>query len=95
MIFEKTNYCEIASNFVSELCRLHDVECYQITICRLYNKTAKLFNGVRWHCADIVKYNNEYYLIDLTFCQFFFKFKNNLDGLDVTYNRTLNFKYTT
>lgn len=78
-----TNYCETASDFVSKFCKFENVECYKIPICPGYNKTAELFDGVRWHYANIVKYNNEYYLVDLTISQFFYKYKNNLDRLGV------------
>lgn len=78
-----TNFCVMASDFISDFCKIHNVECYKIPICPGYNKDAKLFNGVRWHYANVVKYNNEYYLVDLTISQFFYKFKNNLDRLGV------------
>lgn len=77
------NYCVKSSKYVEDLCHKYNVECYNVSIFPGYNYSAKLFNGYRHHQANVIKYDNNYYLIDLTYSQFFFDYKNNLDRLGV------------
>ena len=77
------NYCRRSSRYVEDLCRKYNVECHSVSIFPGYNSEARLFDGYRHHHANVIKYDNNYYLVDLTYSQFFFNFKNNLDRLGV------------
>ncbi len=78
-----TNKCVMSSNFVSDICAADGTRCYSLEIYPGYNAEARLFDGSGHHFANIVKYNGEYYLVDVTYSQFFYKVRENLDRLGI------------
>ena len=75
------NKCDDASTYVKKICENYHVKSYVLSIYPGYKKTARLFNGSGYHFANVVKYENKYYLIDLTYSQFFGSIRNNLERL--------------
>ena len=74
------NYCYNASINVKELCNKHKIKCYLLEIHPGYCKKAKLFKGNGFHYANIIKLKN-YYLLDLTYSQFFNLGTTNLERI--------------
>lgn len=76
-----TNDCPKASQYIKDLCDKYQIESYILTIYPGYDKKANLFNGGKFHFANIIKYENKYFLVDVTYSQFFYERQNNLDRL--------------
>lgn len=66
-----TNWCELASKKISELCDRLNIKCYTVLIHPGYSQEQMLFNGCGFHFFNIIKLKNEYYLLDATYSQFF------------------------
>ncbi len=78
-----TNDCKLASNYINKKCLKYNVKCYTFTIYPGYENKIQIYNGSGYHYFNIVKYINDYYLVDVTYSQFFYKNKNNLDRLGI------------
>jgi len=59
------------------------IKCEVVTIYPGYDPSAKLDIDISKHCFNVVEYNSKYYLIDITYAQFFNKSNNHLDRLGV------------
>lgn len=77
------NRCKECSEFIKKICDENNIKSYIIYIYPGYDKKSSLYNGCGFHFANIVRYNNKYYLIDATYSQFFYKFRNNLNRLGI------------
>ena len=71
-----TNDCYKASTIVEKICNDNDIKSRKIEIHPGFSKKHNLCNGNGFHYFNIVKINNNYYLIDCTYRQFF-KIKGN------------------
>lgn len=78
-----TNKCMIASSYVSDFCREEGVSNYNLEIYPGYDANERLFEGSGYHFANIIKYEGEYYLVDVTYPQFFYTVRENLDRLGI------------
>lgn len=78
-----TNDCDKAALHIKKLCDKNNVESYILPIYPGYNNDARLYDGSGYHFANIVKHNNKYELVDVTYSQFFYERRNNLDRLGV------------
>ena len=78
-----SNKCMECSEYIKKICDENNIESYIISIYPGYDKKSMLYNGCGYHFANIIKYNNKYYLIDVTYSQFFYKFRNNLNRLGI------------
>ena len=78
-----TNDCQKAAEYIKQLCDSENIESYVLPIFPGYFEKARLFEGGKFHFANIIKYNNKYYLVDTTYSQFFYERQNNLDRLGV------------
>lgn len=78
-----TNYCRTSANIVKSKCKEHHIDCYVIPIYPGFCKEAKLYRGSGFHFVNIIKYQKEYYLVDLTYSQFFYQRKNNLNRIGI------------
>ena len=78
-----SNDCKKSSIFIDEFCKKNNIESHIITIYPGYNKHANLYDGNGYHYANIIKYNNEYYLIDTTYSQFFYANRNILSRIGI------------
>ena len=76
-----TNYCEDSANYIKTICDRKKIKCFIIPIYPGYTDKINLYNGTGFHFANIVYYNNNYYLIDITYSQFFYKNRNNLERI--------------
>lgn len=76
-----TDHCRSASIYIKKLCNDHHVESYILPIYPGYDDSACLCDGAGYHFANIIKYNNKYYLVDVTYSQFFYTRRNSLDRL--------------
>lgn len=79
--FNFTNDCKEASLYIKKMCDDFKLENYILPIYPGYDEMTALFNGDGYHFANIVKFDNKYYLIDVTYSQFFYQRQNNLDRL--------------
>lgn len=78
-----TNKCMVSARFVSDLCRKDGLQCYELEIQPGYSMSKNLFDGDGYHFANILKYRGEYYLVDVTYSQFFYSVRENLDRLGI------------
>lgn len=78
-----TNYCFKAQLEVNRICQSQKIKNYPIKITPGYAKGSSLDNELNFHCLNIINYNGIYYLIDITFLQFFQNIFNNVDRLGV------------
>lgn len=78
-----TNKCMIASRYVSDICKEEGIQSYNLEIYPGYDARERLFEGSGYHFANIVKYKGEYYLIDVTYPQFFYSIRENLNRLGI------------
>ena len=70
-MFSFEGMCAYSSYKVKEICESKNIECYVLDIEPGYKEDINLFNGSNFHFFNIVKLNNNYYLIDCTYKQFF------------------------
>ncbi len=76
------NKCMQASEIVQTLCDTYHFENYLLAIYPGYQEEAKLYDDTGYHYANIV-YDQKYYLIDVTYPQFFHANQNNLDRIGI------------
>lgn len=72
-----TNKCYKSSRIVKKICDDNDIKCYIVDIHPGFSKNANLCNGNCFHYFNIIENNNNYYLIDCTYRQFF-RVKGNI-----------------
>ncbi len=77
------NDCKKASSFIKNYCNKNKIKSYVISIYPGYDNNANLYDGNGYHFANIIKFNGRYYLVDLTYSQFFYGVRNNLNRLGV------------
>lgn len=75
--------CELAAENIQYLCEQNHFEQKYLIIHPGYMEKANLYNGNGYHYANIVKYNNKYYLVDVTYSQFFYANQNNLNRIGI------------
>jgi len=80
--FDFTNKCVKASLLVRDFCE-NNSDCYLLRIYPGYDSQAALFDGSGLHYANIIKYGGSYYLVDVTYSQFFNKVKENLASMGI------------
>lgn len=73
-----TDYCKITSNYIKDLCQEYEKKCDVIKIePDLDNSAKELCGDNNFHYFNLIYINNESYLVDVTYKQFF-KYSNNL-----------------
>lgn len=72
-----SNDCYKASKHIKKLCKENNITCYTVPIYPGYDKCANLYDGNGYHFASIIKYQGKYYLVDVTYSQFFYTVRNN------------------
>lgn len=77
------NMCGYSSTYVIELCNKLNIRSYMINIEPGYLHESYLFGGSNHHYCTIIELDNEYYLIDCTYKQFFKKGKTDLERLGI------------
>lgn len=78
-----TNYCHKSAIYIKKICDKNNIKSYILPIYPGYYENNKLYNGNGYHFANIIKYNSNYYLVDITYSQFFYIVRNNLDRLGI------------
>ena len=75
--------CGYASFKVVEICNELNIKSYPIIIEPGYIKESPLFEGSNHHYCVIIELDNEYYLVDCTYKQFFKLGKTQIDRLGI------------
>ena len=83
ILFNFTNYCRETSKYIKKICDKEGIKNYLLPIYPGYTNKINLYNGSGYHFANIIYYNNKYYLIDITYSQFFYKDCNNLERIGI------------
>ena len=85
-----SNKCHRASMFIKKLCEKLNLKSYLLPIYPGYDKSSMLYDGNGYHFANVIIYNNKYYLVDTTYSQFFYEVKNNLNRLGIVSTKGCN-----
>lgn len=75
--------CKKSAENIQEICNKMGLKCHTINIDPGYNRDLALYYGDGYHYFNIVELENNYFLIDLTYKQFFLKRQNILERLNV------------
>ena len=78
-----SNECHMCSQYIKKICDDNNIEAYILPIFPGYCEDAMLYDGNGYHFANVIKYNNKYYLVDTTYSQFFYANRNNLSRLGI------------
>ncbi len=69
--FDLQGYCPTSANMVKQIGDVFSIETTKVTIEPAFLKDSPLFNQRKKHCCSLVKVNDELYLVDCTYSQFF------------------------
>ena len=83
--FDLINTCYEVSSFVKEGAERCDLECHIIRIDPGFDSDARLLNGMGYHYFNIIKYQDKYYLVDVSYSQFFTKRLTNFSRMGVPF----------
>lgn len=78
-----SNDCYKASNYIKNICDKNNIKCSILSIFPGYCEEAMLYDGNGYHFANVLEYNDKEYLVDVTYSQFFYTVRNNLNRLGV------------
>ena len=68
---DMTNNCTAMACWIEDICNELKVKCHTYTIYPGFSREAKLFNNKGFHYFNIIEYDYNKYLVDLTYKQFF------------------------
>ena len=77
------NSCYKISEIVKQLCDSYHIDCQLIKIDSGFSNKTPLFNGDRFHYFNIVQFDNNQYLIDCSYKQFFLANRNMIESLGI------------
>lgn len=69
--YDAKNMCGDASDYVSEGAKLCDLKCHVVRIDPGFDEDSYLFDGYGFHYFNIIEHGNKYYLVDVSYKQFF------------------------
>ncbi len=69
--FDLQGYCPISADMVKQIGDAFSIQTTKVTIEPGFLKDSPLFNQRKKHCCSLVKVNDELYLVDCTYAQFF------------------------
>ncbi len=75
--------CEEASQYIKNICDGLNIVNFMIDLEPGYSKELALFNGDGYHYFNILLINHDYYLVDLTYKQFFLERNNIIDRINL------------
>jgi len=75
--------CEKSSNRVMYLAKLMGLKCHQVIIYPGFSEYPELYEGSGYHYINVIEYENQKYIIDCTYRQFFTTTYNNLNRLGI------------
>lgn len=78
-----SNCCYPAAEYTNLICAKHGIRNHRITIYPGFGEYGDLENDLMQHHATFVYINGKYYIVDITYSQFFRIYKDNLDRLGV------------
>lgn len=78
-----TNLCLKSSEFIKKICDILKLRCVTVRIDPGFCKQAMLLNGNGFHYFSIVYIENEEYIIDCTYKQFFEIYSNILEKMGI------------
>lgn len=79
------DYCEKSCDNISSLCELGDIKCHKIKMNYGFKNNLQLFEGRGFHCFTILELNENKYLVDTTYKQFFLLKKGLLERIGIPY----------
>lgn len=83
--YDVMNMCEVASNHVKEAAKRCDLKCHVVRIDPGFDEEANLFDGNGYHYFNIIEHGNTYYLVDVSYKQFFIENDTRLERMGVPY----------
>ena len=75
--------CVDASHVIYNLCLENGIKCRIVTIFPGFDNRGLVDSHISKHCFNIIDFKNKYYLVDITFAQFFTKMDNHIERLGV------------
>lgn len=78
-----TNYCKESAYYIKKICDKKRIKNYLLPIYPGYTNKVNLYNRSGFHFANIVFYQNNYYLVDVTYSQFFYIERNCIERIGV------------
>lgn len=78
-----SNDCHKTAHYIKNICDQNNVKSYLLPIYAGYCEESMLYDGNGFHFANVIKYNSKYYLLDITYSQFFYTVRNNLNRLGI------------
>ena len=82
-IFNFTNLCKESSKYIKKVCDKYKIKNFLIPIYPGFTNKYNLYNGSGFHYINIIYYNSKYYLIDLSYSQFFYKNRSSLERIGI------------
>lgn len=79
------NKCVDMSKKIASICSLYGIDCVIKRINPGFEPTARLHNGTDYHDVCIITLNNEYFLVDCTYRQFFMLKWNSLERIGIPF----------
>lgn len=88
--FEKMNFaeeCKNATYYAKDICNKKGITSYVLEIAPGFDSNSRLYgyDGLGFHYALVVYFENKYYLIDMTYSQFFYTKHNLLDRIGLVF----------
>lgn len=78
-----TNYCSVACDYILEICKSLNIKGIKIKIVPGFSDKYQLYYGGRNHYFIIIDINNNKYLLDPTYSQFFLLKRNIIDRIGI------------
>ncbi len=78
-----TDCCSDAAHFIANLCYKLNIKAQIIKIDPAFTTKVHIYDGFGFHYFNVIYYNNNAYLMDTTYSQFFLLRKNILERLGV------------
>lgn len=82
-LWDLTNSCYKISKIVQNLCEKQQLKCQTIKMEAGFSNRPVLFKGNRFHYFNIVEVNNNQYLVDCSYKQFFLAKRNMIESLGI------------
>ena len=79
------NYCKLSAEYIQKECESNNIKSKIICIAPGYDEKSSIYLGSGFHFFNLITYNNNEYLVDVTYSQFFKASTNNLNRLGIIY----------
>ena len=78
-----TNYCNQACDYILDVCQRLNIKGIKIKIIPGFNDNPKIYYGGGYHFFNVLNINNNKYLLDPTYNQFFLLKRNIIDRIGI------------